>query len=173
MNKSLSLLAALLLPFVLFACSDSTLDAETAIAPRATIATLDVYKSATCGCCDAWITHMEEAGFEALTHNSDDLNQVKVEYGIAARYQSCHTAVSQDGYIFEGHVPAPYVQAFLENPPADAIGLAVPGMPMGSPGMQIGENFTPYQIWLLKEDGRSEIFVSVENSEQQYRADGI
>jgi len=85
----------------------------------------------------------------------------------APRYQSCHTAVSSHGYVFEGHVPARHIKAFLANPPADAIGLAVPGMPLGSPGMEVGSRFDPYEVLLLKKDGSSEVFARVDSPAQQ------
>ncbi len=169
-TRYIQLFLVLLLPLAFSACADNTTDsaAEPERGSGAPIATLDVYKSPTCGCCSLWVDHLEDAGFATVIHQTDDLNQVKLDYGIAPQYQSCHTAVSPEGYVFEGHIPARYIQAFLENPPADAIGLAVPGMPLGSPGMEVGDNFTPYQVWLLRADGTSEIFVSVGNSEQQH-----
>ncbi|HBO96388.1 MAG TPA: hypothetical protein DD667_24145 [Gammaproteobacteria bacterium] len=110
---------------------------------------------------------MEDSGFEAKIHHPADLNRVKDDYGVAPEYQSCHTAVTSDGYVFEGHIPARFVQQFLENPPAGAIGLSVPGMPAGSPGMEMGDRFMPYQVWLLKKDGSAEVFASVNSRDQQ------
>jgi hypothetical protein len=129
--------------------------------------TLDVYKSITCQCCQEWIHHMEGAGFAAISHHPVDLNRTKSDFGIAPEFQSCHTAVTRDGYIFEGHVPARFVQQFLENPPEGAAGLSVPGMPVGSPGMEVGDRFMPYKVWLLKEDGSTEVFATVERRDQQ------
>ena len=99
---------------------------------------LDVFKSPTCGCCQKWIDHIELSGFKATAHDTDRLNQIKTDSGILPQYQSCHTAISENGFVFEGHIPAAIVKQFLDNPPKDAIGLAVPGMPMGSPGMEMG-----------------------------------
>jgi hypothetical protein len=126
-----------------------------------------VYKSPSCGCCKEWTSHLEEKGRDTAAKHPADLNAIKVRYQIAPRYQSCHTAVSSQGYVFEGHIPARYIQEFLANPPADAIGLAVPGMPLGSPGMEVGDRFTPYQVLLLKNDGSSVVFASVESAAQQ------
>lgn len=145
------------------ACSEG----EDHAAKTASIATLDVHKSRTCQCCQQWVQHMEETGFETQTHHPADLNQVKNDYGIAPEYQSCHTAVTSDGYVFEGHIPARIVRQFLENPPEGAIGLSVPGMPAGSPGMEMGDRFMPYQVWLLKNDGSAEVFASVNRRDQQ------
>jgi len=126
-----------------------------------------VYKQPTCGCCVEWMSHVNAAGMETIGKDLEDLNAVKMQYQIAPRYQSCHTAVSSHGYVFEGHVPARHIKAFLANPPADAIGLAVPGMPLGSPGMEVGSRFDPYEVLLLKKDGSSEVFARVDSPAQQ------
>ena len=154
-----------LIVFLLFltACSES----EKHATKSATIATLDVYKSRTCQCCQQWVHHMEDVGFDTKTHHPSDLNRIKNDYGIAPEFQSCHTAVTSNGYVFEGHIPARFVQQFLENPPDDAIGLSVPGMPAGSPGMEMGDRFTPYKVWLLKKDGSADVFASVNSRYQQ------
>jgi hypothetical protein len=76
--------------------------------------------------------------------------------------------VSSYGYVFEGHIPARYIKQFLEQLPAGAVGLAVPGMPMGSPGMEQGEDFTPYEVLLLMADGTHQVFASVRDPREQY-----
>ncbi len=116
-----------------------------------------VYKHPQCGCCSKWITHLSDAGFSVTSQNlqHDALNVVKQDFSITPEYQSCHTAVSAEGYVFEGHIPADYIQQFLNERPEDAIGLAVPGMPIGSPGMEMGERFDEYKIFLLMKDGSS------------------
>ncbi len=128
---------------------------------------MDVYKSPTCGCCVDWITHIEDNGFRAKTHHPEDLDRLKADKGIARHLQSCHTGVTQEGYVFEGHVPARYIQQFLEDTPEGAIGLSVPGMPVGSPGMEIGDRFTPYQVILLKTDGNAEVYASIQSPADQ------
>lgn len=135
--------------------------------PRSVIA-MDVYKSPSCGCCGKWVDHAEGRGFSFTTHHPADLNKLKTEWGIAPQYQSCHTVVSDDGYVFEGHIPARFLQQFLAAPPADALGLSVPAMPMGSPGMEMGDRFTPYQVLLLKRDGSAEIYGQVSSPLEQY-----
>ena len=122
---------------------------------------LDVFKSPTCGCCQKWIDHIELSGFKATAHDTDRLNQIKTERGILPQYQSCHTAISKNGFVFEGHIPAKIVKQFLDNPPQDAIGLAVPGMPMGSPGMEMGNMRDDYNVLLLKNDGSSDIYEQI------------
>ncbi len=129
---------------------------------------MDLYKSPTCGCCGKWADHAEDRGFSLTTHHPEDLSKLKAERGIAPQYQSCHTVVSADDYIFEGHVPARFIHQFLTAPPADAIGLAVPAMPMGSPGMEMGDRFSPYQVLLLKRDGSAEVYAEVSTPLEQY-----
>lgn len=119
---------------------------------------LDVYKSRTCGCCEKWIEHLEDKGFNTAVHHPADLNKLKLAKGIKPRYQSCHTAVSKDGFIIEGHVPADIIQKFLAERPLGAIGLAVPGMPLGSPGMEVGKRRDDYSVLQLNKDGSAEIY---------------
>ena len=76
--------------------------------------------------------------------------------------------MSKEGYLFEGHIPAKYISQFLAAPPANALGLAVPGMPMGSPGMEIGERFDSYDVILMKKDGTSEVYATVKTQAEQY-----
>jgi len=129
--------------------------------------TLGVYKNPSCGCCAGWLEHMDKHGFSTEVHHPQDLNAKKTSLGIKPVHQSCHTTVSAEGYVFEGHVPAKYVEQFLTQKPAGALGLAVPGMPLGSPGMEAGGKFTPYDILLLKKDGSSEIYASVKSLADQ------
>ena len=130
--------------------------------------TLNVYKSETCGCCEGWIDHMTAHGYESTIFHPADLNAVKAELGLKPEWQSCHTAVTEEGYLFEGHIPEKFVAQFLANPPADALGLAVPGMPIGGPGMEMGDRFTPYDILLIFKDGRSQVFAKIESADQQH-----
>ncbi len=123
--------------------------------------TLQVYKSPNCGCCRLWVDHMQQNGYRMVLHNRDDLDTIKIKYGIQPSLQSCHTAITRQGYVFEGHIPAPIIKAFLKNPPTDARGLTVPGMPLGSPGMEVGNRFQPYQVLLLKKDGSTSVYARV------------
>lgn len=131
---------------------------------------LEVYKSPTCGCCGRWVAHVD-AAFRATVRHPADLDAVKARLGIAPRYRSCHTAVSERGYVFEGHIPVKYIRQFLADPPEDALGLSVPGMPVGSPGMEMGDRFTPYRVLLLKRDGTSTVYATVADADRQYRAE--
>lgn len=103
-----------------------------------------VYKSPTCGCCAEWVDHLRDAGFTVIVNSTEDLNPVKRRYGVPYGMGSCHTAVV-DGYVIEGHVPAADVKRFLAEKP-EAAGLAVPGMPIGSPGMEQGDIREPYEV---------------------------
>lgn len=134
-----------------------------------TLESLTVHKSPTCGCCGKWIDHMETNGFAVNPVNSNDLGRIKREYGILPAYRSCHTAVSaRSGYIFEGHVPAKIVARFLADPPEDARGLSVPAMPVGSPGMEVGDKFMPYEVLLLEKDGGTRVYTRIDTAEAQY-----
>jgi hypothetical protein len=130
---------------------------------------LDVYKSPTCACCDKWINHINESGFESKVHSSQSFSVIKGEKGIAPRYRSCHTAVSKEGYVFEGHVPAKFIQQFITETHAnDVIGLSVPAMPVGTPGMEVDDKFQPYKVLLLKSDGTYKIYANVQSYKEQF-----
>jgi len=129
---------------------------------------LDVYKSPDCGCCTLWMDHLAEYGFTSTGHHPADLGGLKRKLGMPARYGSCHTAVSKDGYLFEGHVPARYITQFLNDPPAGALGLTVPAMPVGSPGMEYQNQFMPYRVLLLNRDGSVEVYAAVQSYELQF-----
>ena len=96
-----------------------------------------------------------------------DLAVFKERYGVPSNMRSCHTAVTSDGYVFEGHVPAKYIAQFLANPPSEAIGLAVPGMPMGSPGMEYQNKFSPYQVMQINKDGSTAVYAEVDSANAQ------
>ncbi|UUM31249.1 DUF411 domain-containing protein [Vibrio japonicus] len=111
------------------------------------------HKSPYCGCCTEWTKHMQEAGFNVTEELHKDINPIKQKLGITPELASCHTA-EIDGYVFEGHIPAQDIKAFLENPPKNAIGLSVPGMPMGSPGMEYGDKKDEYSVYAFNEKGQ-------------------
>jgi hypothetical protein len=115
-----------------------------------------VFKSSYCGCCAAWIDHLREAGFSVEVTNLEDMTPAKMHFGIADDLQSCHTAVV-DGYVIEGHVPADDVKRLLAEWP-EAAGLSVPGMPIGSPGMEQGDRTEPYDVVLFDRKGGRLVF---------------
>lgn len=169
-NTLCSRFFVLLVAMLLAACSDRAGPGESLVAETGQQASisLDVYKSPSCGCCVDWIEHLESNGISVHVHHPKDMDALKAGNNIRPRYRSCHTAISADGSIFEGHVPAKLIVEFLREPPANAIGLAVPGMPLGSPGMEMGGKFTPYDVLLLKADGASEISAHMSSSQEQY-----
>lgn len=115
-----------------------------------------VYKSPTCGCCSLWGEHLEANGFVVETVDVNDLRPIKQQYGIPDSLASCHTGVV-DGYIIEGHVPAEDVRRLLAEQP-EAAGLALPGMPLGSPGMEVADGrVQPYAVYLVA-DGETTVF---------------
>ncbi|WP_371039119.1 MULTISPECIES: DUF411 domain-containing protein [unclassified Rhodosalinus] len=126
----------------------------------ATAQTVHVAKTSGCGCCVAWMDHMEEHGFRATGQDvfGGALVRMKLDRGVPAGMASCHTA-TVDGYVIEGHVPAADVRRLLEERP-DAVGLAVPDMPLGSPGMDFGSRTEPYDVHLIRRDGTTEVFSS-------------
>ena len=133
-----------------------------ALAPaaRADGPEIEVWKTPGCGCCAAWVDHIEEAGFRARVRDVDGgtLAALKRRIGLSPERASCHTAFVE-GYLVEGHVPAADVARLLAERP-EAAGLAVPGMPIGSPGMEMGDAVEPYDVLLLRRDGRADVFAS-------------
>ena len=115
-----------------------------------------VFKNPSCGCCGAWVEHMLAAGFSVNVTEVDDTSIPRKKYGLPDRFGSCHTAVV-GGDVVEGHVPANDVKRMLAMKPV-AVGLAVPGMPVGSPGMEMGARKDPYQVLLVAKDGRERVF---------------
>lgn len=167
--KRLSPLMGLLILPGLIACTEpNETRGTTAAAQTRQVEQLVVYKNPTCGCCQKWIDHLSVTGFDTEINHPADLNVIKDRFQVANNLRSCHTAVSEQGFVFEGHIPARYIHQFLANPPQDALGLAMPAMPVGSPGMEVGDRFMPYQVLLLKKDGGTEVFASVDNAAQQF-----
>jgi hypothetical protein len=117
-----------------------------------------VYKTPTCGCCRAWVDHVQAAGFAVEVHDMPDVTPVKNEHGLPEHLASCHTAIV-DGYVIEGHVPADVIRRLLSERP-QVTGIAVPGMPAGSPGMEMGARKDPYDVIAFARDGKVSVFES-------------
>lgn len=117
---------------------------------------LTVYRSPTCRCCGHWTDHMKAAGFSVQDIVTDDMAAVKAHYDVPEALASCHTAIV-GGYVIEGHVPATDVQRLLSEEP-DVLGIAAPGMPMGSPGMDMGDRVDPYTVVSFNQAGDTVIF---------------
>jgi hypothetical protein len=115
-----------------------------------------VSKNPTCGCCGEWISHLERYGFAVSARNVENMNPIKERVGVPFGMGSCHTA-EVGGYFIEGHVPAEEVKRLLAERP-NAKGLTVPGMPIGSPGMEHGERIDPYKVYLVHEDGSTSVY---------------
>lgn len=116
---------------------------------------IEVFKSPYCGCCEKWVEHMEKSGFKVSAHNVNDVPAARKNLGMPDRFGSCHTA-KIGGYVVEGHVPAADIQRLLKEKPK-AIGLAAPGMPQGSPGMETATP-VPYETLLIQADGSARLF---------------
>jgi hypothetical protein len=115
-----------------------------------------VYKTPTCGCCRAWVDHVRAAGFAVEVRDMPSVDPVKHEHGLPGHLASCHTAVV-DGYVVEGHVPADVIRRMLRERPQVA-GIAVPGMPAGSPGMEVPGRKDPYDIIAFSRDGKVSVY---------------
>lgn len=124
---------------------------------RAAGALVEVWKSPDCGCCAEWVKHLQANGF-AVKVNDTGNNAVRARLGMPAKLGSCHTA-QVGGYAVEGHVPASDIKRLLTEKPV-ALGLAVPGMPIGSPGMEMGNQRDPYDVLLVGRDGSTRIYQS-------------
>jgi hypothetical protein len=130
----------------------STATAFAQIAPK-----VEVFKSASCGCCGAWVEHMRQNGFQVIAHDVGDVPAERKKLGMPDRLGSCHSA-KVGGYVIEGHVPAADIRRLLKEKPK-ALGLAVPSMPPGSPGME-GPRAIPYDTLLVARDGTTRVFAS-------------
>jgi hypothetical protein len=131
-----------------------------AVAPRAFAQPpqkMDVFKSPTCGCCEKWVEHVRASGFAPTATNVDDMTVVKTQRHVPTALQSCHTAIVA-GYVIEGHVPAEDIKRLLKERPAIS-GLAVPGMPSGSPGME-GATPRPYDVVAFDKQGKTRVFAT-------------
>lgn len=120
-------------------------------------AKIDLHESPFCGCCQMWVKYMENKGYTFNIHKSSDFYKIKDKLGIKEQYQSCHTGVV-DGYAVEGHVPEDAVAWLLKEKPKDVIGIAVPNMPMGSPGMEQGGEEEVYDVIILLKNGKHRVY---------------
>ncbi len=159
MSRSLSLALArrmaMVLLLVLVAAPFGI--AQTQAPAPAKLTPVTVYKSPTCGCCAKWVEHMRANGFEVTVNEMPDVAPIKDKQGVPAELRSCHTALV-GGYVIEGHVPADVIKKLLRERP-NAVGLAVPGMPMGSPGME-GASKDSYNVMLFDKAGKATIYAS-------------
>jgi len=122
---------------------------------RAAGATISIFKDPNCGCCTHWARHLQDAGFQVRVTAVADTGAIRQRHHMPDRFASCHTAIV-DGYVLEGHVPAADVKRLLAERPA-ALGLAVPGMPIGSPGME-GNGAQPFDVVLVDRSGSARVY---------------
>lgn len=115
-----------------------------------------VYKTPTCGCCSKWVDHLKAAGFQVKIVDMDDLTEIKQASGVPMRLRTCHTALV-GGYVVEGHVPADLIKKVLAEKP-QAAGIAVPGIPAGSPGMEVGTQKDAYDVLLFDKTGKTSVY---------------
>jgi hypothetical protein len=133
-----------------------SVSAGASAAKPATKEVVTVYKSSTCECCKKWVEHLQAAGFTVNVHDEADMAKIKDDAGVPAAARSCHTA-RVGKYLVEGHVPADLIVKMLEERPHFA-GIAAPGMPVGSPGMERGDQKPPYDIVSFTKDGKTEVY---------------
>jgi hypothetical protein len=127
-------------------------------AAGAALPPMTVYKDPNCGCCAEWVSHVRKAGFVVTVRDTADMSSVKASFGVPSALESCHTA-RVGAYAIEGHVPADLIQKLLREQPV-ARGLAVPGMPQGSPGMEQGAPKDAYEVLLFDKAGKTRVFAS-------------
>jgi hypothetical protein len=116
-----------------------------------------IYKDPSCGCCTKWVDHLRASGYATQVHDRSDMDALKDSLGVPKNLRSCHTAVV-GRYVVEGHVPAADVKRLLASTPKDVIGLAVPGMPVGSPGMEMGTAADRYDVIAFGAKGTTRVF---------------
>lgn len=118
---------------------------------------MTVYRSPSCGCCGVWVEHAQKHGFKIEDIKTEDMEAIKQQYNVPAELASCHTTII-DGYVMEGHIPADDIKRFLAQKLDDLIGLAVPGMPIGTPGMEARDIKQPFQVLAFNDKGDIEVF---------------
>lgn len=118
---------------------------------------IELYNTPFCGCCKAWEEYMEKKGYQIHSAYVENIREIKQKYQIHPKLQSCHTGIIE-GYVIEGHVPEDAVRWLLENKPKDVIGISVPGMPIGSPGMEMGDMVEDYPVIVIYKNGDSKIY---------------
>lgn len=121
------------------------------------ITEMTVYRSPSCGCCGVWVDHAKKHGFKIEDIKTEEMEALKQKHNVPAELASCHTTII-DGYVIEGHIPADDIKRFLAEKPDDLIGLAVPGMPIGTPGMEARDIKQPFQVLAFNDKGEVEVF---------------
>ena len=128
-----------------------------AMASAGEVARLTVYKDPSCGCCTKWVEHLQAAGLQPTVHDRADMDALKDSLGVPAALRSCHTAVAGK-YVIEGHVPAADIRRLVSTAPKGVLGLAVPDMPAGSPGMEMSGRRDRYDVIAFSANGKTSVF---------------
>ena len=123
---------------------------------------ITVYRSPSCGCCGVWLEHAQKHGFKVEDIKTEQMEALKQKHNVPSQLASCHTTIV-DGYVMEGHIPVDDIKRFLTEKPEGFIGLAVPGMPLGSPGMEAGDTKQPFQVLAFNQQGETEVFNEYES----------
>ena len=118
---------------------------------------MTVYRSPNCGCCGVWVDHAKKHGFKIEDIKTEEMEAIKQQHNVPAELASCHTTII-DGYVMEGHIPADDIKRFLAEKPDNLVGLAVPGMPIGTPGMEARDIKQPFQVLAFNDKGEVEVF---------------
>ncbi|MDD5460819.1 MAG: DUF411 domain-containing protein [Methylococcales bacterium] len=146
------------LVIIFLACNSAT-RAETGKTEK--LRDIVVYRSPTCQCCRKWLEHLKQNNFNVKDMVTDDVQAIKDKYGVSKEMASCHTAIV-DGYVIEGHVPANDIVKLLKTKPKIA-GISVPGMPSGTPGMEMGGRIDPYDVMSFDKENHYQVFNSYPN----------
>jgi hypothetical protein len=143
-----------------FAVGTTVVVAGLSLMAQGAAPTVAVFKDPNCGCCANWVEHLKQNGFLTTVTDSSNMQDVKDQHHVPAQARSCHTGVV-NGYAIEGHVPAADIHRLLKERPANVIGIAVPGMPVGSPGMEVAAmKVQPFDVVAFGKDGRTTVFAS-------------
>ncbi len=162
----LALAGATALPS-LSGCGETSPTARSTTPKSSSDLALKVFKDPSCGCCGGWVKHAEDNGFSIKIEHPKSLGVIFDKYDVGVDLRSCHLATHAAGAVIVGHVPARFVIDYLKNPPAKSRGLSVPDMPVGTPGMEMGDQFEPYQVMLLQHDGSTKVFAKVTSASDQ------
>lgn len=130
---------------------------------------LTVYKTPTCSCCSAWVEHVQTGGFGTDVVEQETVAHIKDRFGIPSNARSCHTAVTDGGLVFEGHVPSRFIRQFIQQRPEGEVGLIVPAMPLGGPGMEVDDQFTPYTIFAMNDKGNLRPYARIDTYQDQFQ----
>ncbi|GAB1543561.1 DUF411 domain-containing protein [Scytonema sp. NUACC21] len=155
------ILISIITGFAVMSCATAAVAGEGNTASFSGTQEITVYRSPYCSCCGGWVEHMQKHGFKIKDIKTDEIEAIKQKYNLPPQLASCHTAIV-DGYVMEGHIPADNIKRLLKQKP-NVAGLAVPGMPVGTPGMEMGSKKQPFAVMAFDSNGDVTVF-------QEYRS---